>query len=69
MLTAAAMLGIDSTPMEGFNTQKVEAVLVEEGILDPDHFGLSCMVAFGYKNREHRPKTRRAMEEVLGIIE
>jgi len=69
MLTAAAMLGVDSTPMEGFNTQKVEAILVEAGILDPEHFGLSCMIAFGYKNRDHRPKTRRGLEEVLGIIE
>ncbi|MBI4858522.1 MAG: NAD(P)H-dependent oxidoreductase [Acetobacterium woodii] len=65
MLTAAAILGVDSTPMEGFNTQKVEAILIEEGILDPVHFGLSCMIAFGYKNRDHRPKTRRSMAEVL----
>lgn len=69
MLTAAAMLGVDSTPMEGFNTEKVEAVLIEEGILDPEHFGLSCMIAFGYKNRDHRPKTRRCMEEVFQTID
>lgn len=69
MLTAAAMLGVDSTPMEGFNTEKVEAVLIQEGILDPEHFGLSCMIAFGYKNRDHRPKTRRCMEEVFQTID
>ncbi|MEL7661748.1 MULTISPECIES: NAD(P)H-dependent oxidoreductase [Acetobacterium] len=69
MLTAAAMLGVDSTPMEGFNTAKVEAVLVQEKILDPVHFGLSCMIAFGYKNRDHRPKTRRKIEEILETIE
>jgi nitroreductase len=69
MLTAAAMLGVDSTPMEGFNTEKVEAVLVKEGILDPVHFGLSCMIAFGYKNRDHRPKTRRKIEEILETID
>ena len=69
MLTAAAMLGVDSTPMEGFNTEKVEAVLIKEGILDPLHFGLSCMIAFGYKNRDHRPKTRRKMAEILEIID
>ena len=69
MLTAAAMLGVDSTPMEGFNTKKVEAILVEAGIFDPEHFGLSCMIAFGYKNRDHRPKTRRNIEEVLEFIE
>jgi nitroreductase len=68
MLTAAAMLGVDSTPMEGFNTENVETILIKEGILDPIHFGLSCMIAFGYKNREHRPKTRRAMKEVLETV-
>lgn len=68
MLTAAAMLGVDSTPIEGFNIEKVEAVLIEEGILDPIHFGLSCMIAFGYKNRDHRPKTRRTMEEVMEAV-
>ena len=69
MLTAAALLGVDSTPMEGFNYDAVEKILVEEGILDTEHFGLSCMIAFGYKNREHRPKTRRCIEEVLEIID
>ncbi len=69
MLTAAAMLGIDSTPIEGFNTEKVEAVLIEEKILDPDHFGLCTMIAFGYKNRDHRPKTRRKINEILDVID
>lgn len=69
MLTAAAMLGIDSTPIEGFNTEKVEAVLIEEKILDPDHFGLCTMIAFGHKNRDHRPKTRRKINEILDVID
>lgn len=69
MLTAAAMLGVDSTPMEGFETEKVEKVLIEEGVMDPEHFGLATMIAFGYKNRDHRLKTRRPMEEVLEVIE
>ncbi|NTW71171.1 MAG: NAD(P)H-dependent oxidoreductase [Eubacteriaceae bacterium] len=69
MLTTAAMLGVDSTPMEGFDRDKVESVLIEEGVIDPKHFGLSCMAAFGYTNRDHRPKTRRCMEEVLKVIE
>lgn len=69
MLTAAAMLGVDSTPMEGYTSEKVEDILIKEGVIDPEHFGLSCMIAFGYKNRDHRPKTRRGMEEVLEVIE
>ncbi|SHF05882.1 NAD(P)H-dependent oxidoreductase [Alkalibacter saccharofermentans] len=69
MLTAAAVLGVDSTPIEGFHRDNLERVLIEERIIDPEHFGLCCMVAFGYTNREHRPKTRRKVEEVLEIIE
>ena len=34
MLTAAAMLGVDSTPMEGFNYAAVEKILEEENVLD-----------------------------------
>ena len=69
MLTAAAMLEVDSTPIEGFNTEKVESVLIEKKILDPDHFGLCVMVAFGYANRDHRPKTRRKTNEILDVID
>lgn len=68
MLTSAAILDIDSTPIEGFDRDKMEEVLIGEGVIDPEHFGLSCMVAFGYSNRDHRPKTRRKMEEVLEIV-
>ncbi|MGO1470118.1 MAG: NAD(P)H-dependent oxidoreductase [Tissierella sp.] len=69
MLTAAAILGVDSTPIEGFNIEKVEKVLVEEGVYDPKHFGIASMISFGYKNREHREKTRRPMDEVLKIVD
>ncbi|WKY44931.1 NAD(P)H-dependent oxidoreductase [Eubacteriaceae bacterium ES2] len=68
MLTAAAMLGVDSTPMEGFNYAVVEEILAEEKVYDQEHFGLAAMIAFGYKNREHRPKTRRPMAEVFQVI-
>ena len=69
MLTAAAMLGVNATPIEGFNREKVESILIEEGIIDPEHFGISCMIAFGYKNKVHRPKTRRKMEEVFEVVD
>jgi nitroreductase len=69
MLTAAAILGVDSTPIEGFHRENLEKVLIKEGIIDPAHYGLCCMVAFGYTNRDHRPKTRRELSEVLEIIE
>lgn len=69
MLTTAAVLGVDSTPMEGFHQEKVEEVLVEQGVIDPKEYRLCCMVAFGYTNRDHRPKTRRPMEEVFEVVD
>jgi len=69
MLTAAAILGIDSTPIEGFNKEKVEEILISEGVYDPEHFRLSCMLAFDYTNLDHRPKTRRKMEEVWQVVD
>lgn len=69
MLTAAAMLGVNATPIEGFNRENVQRILIEEGVIDPEHFEISCMIAFGYKNKVHRPKTRRNMEEVFEVVE
>jgi nitroreductase len=65
MMTAAAMIGVDSCPIEGFRKANVEAFLRDAGILNGDEFGLSCMVAFGYRLREPREKTRRCVEEVV----
>lgn len=64
MMTAAAQIGIDSCPIEGFIKDKAESVLQEAGILDPAEYGLSCMVAFGYRVREPREKTRRPLDQV-----
>ncbi len=69
MLTAAAILGVDSTPIEGFEQAKIEEILVAEGVYDPKHFGVASMIAFGYTNRDHRPKRRRPMAEVLKIVD
>lgn len=66
MMTTAALLGIDSCPIEGFNRKKLESILVEEGILDKAHFGVACMVAFGYRaSAPKREKTRRSLDEVV----
>lgn len=69
MLTTAAMLGVDSTPMEGFHQEKVNEILVKNGVYDKDDFRLAVMVAFGYTNREHREKTRREVDEVFEVFE
>jgi nitroreductase len=65
MMTSAAMIGIDSCPIEGFHKERVESVLREAGHLDGDHFGVACMVAFGYRVQEPRTKTRRPANQVV----
>jgi nitroreductase len=65
MMTAAALIGIDSCPMEGFERENIERVLTEEGIMDPEHFGISCMVAFGYRLHEPARKTRQSADQVI----
>ncbi|MGM0865143.1 MAG: nitroreductase family protein [Bacillota bacterium] len=45
MMTSAALIGIDSCPIEGFNKVEAENIFVNEGLLD----GIACMVAFGFR--------------------
>ena len=65
MMTAASMIGIDSCPMEGFNVEKVEAVLNKDLGIDTKKFGVSCMVAFGYRKKEPGAKTRQSMDKIV----
>ena len=68
MTTVAAMLGVDSCPIEGFNRDAVEELLTQEGLMDPTHFGVSAMDGFGYRAKEPRPKTRQSADEVIQWI-
>lgn len=68
MMTAAAQIGIDSCPIEGFDFDKVQQVLSEEGLLEDGHLAVSVMVAFGYRVKEPRPKTRKNMEDIVQWI-
>ncbi|MDU4443670.1 MAG: NAD(P)H-dependent oxidoreductase [Veillonella sp.] len=60
MMTMAAYEGLDSCALEGFNQDKMTALLGDElGLFDTKHFGISVMAAFGYRDEEpHRNKTR-----------
>lgn len=64
MMTSAALLGIDSCPMEGFDLDKVTEILEEEGIVDTEHFAPSVMVAFGYRKEEPKEKVRQPADDV-----
>ena len=65
MMTSAAMIGIDSCPIEGFKQKETEKILKDDLGIDTDKFGLSYMVAFGYRVNEPRAKTRRPLNEIV----
>jgi nitroreductase len=65
MMTAASMIGIDSCPMEGFDAEKINAVLKKDLGIDTEKFGISCMVAFGYRRTEPEAKTRQSMDKIV----
>jgi len=66
MMTAAAQIGIDSCPIEGFNYNQVHDILKNEGLLEDGKFDVSVMVAFGYRIHEpKREKTRRSLDQVV----
>ncbi|GAA0780616.1 NAD(P)H-dependent oxidoreductase [Hathewaya limosa] len=69
MMTAAAEIGIDSCAIEGFDKTKVEKLLIDKGILDTKHFGVSCMVALGYRKDDPKhAKTRQSMNDIVEWI-
>lgn len=71
MLTAAALLEIDSCPMEGFDRNKFEQILAEEALVDLNHFGVSVIAAFGYRapNSTIHPKTRGEASDLIAWVE
>lgn len=66
MLTAAAMIGIDSCPIEGFIKEKAEVFLNEKLGVNTQNYGLSYMVAFGYRNEN--PKRAKSRRDINSII-
>ena len=64
MMNAAAMIGIDSCPIEGFEKEKVEEVLG----LDIEKYQLSMLLPFGYRLNEQTIQLRLPFEEVVEFI-
>lgn len=64
MMTSAAMIGIDSCPIEGFKAKELAQIMVDEFGIDADEFGVACMVSFGYRVNEQRKKTRQCIEDI-----
>ena len=64
MMTAAAFIGIDSCPIEGFEKENVEEVLG----LDTSKYQVSVIVPFGYRLNEQSTQLRLPFDEVVEFI-
>ncbi|WP_320033837.1 NAD(P)H-dependent oxidoreductase [Halarcobacter sp.] len=62
MMTAAAVKGIDSCPIEGFEKEKVEEILG----LDTTKYQLSLVLPFGYRIN---PQSEQQREKLEGVVE
>lgn len=65
MMTVAAMLGIDSCPIEGFKQKETDDLLAEHFGVDLQAYGLAYMVAFGYRKHAPKAKTRRDLSQIV----
>jgi len=64
MMTAAAYIGIDSCPIEGFEKESVEQILG----LDPKEYQVSVLLTLGYRLNEQPPRSRLSFDEVVEFI-
>ncbi|THH38496.1 NAD(P)H-dependent oxidoreductase [Aliishimia ponticola] len=66
MMTAGALMGIDSCPMEGFDMEKTTQVLEQEFGIDTNAWRPAVMFGFGYRAGEPAfDKTRRSVEDTV----
>ncbi|BCX78894.1 hypothetical protein LBC_03560 [Campylobacter sp. 19-13652] len=64
MMTQAALLGIDSCPIEGFEEDKVLEIL---GI-DKALYKVALVLPFGYRVREASVKSRHELNQIVEYI-
>ncbi len=64
MMTAAAFIGIDSCPIEGFEKERVEDILK----LDTSKYQVSLILPFGYRLKPQSKQIRLPFEEVVEFI-
>jgi nitroreductase len=69
MMTAAAALGIDSCPLEGFNAKKLKAALAENiPEFDKKSYKIALAIAFGYRAGEQTDQIRRPLEKIATFV-
>jgi nitroreductase len=64
MMTAAAIKGVDSCPIEGYDKEKVEEILA----LDTKKYQLALVLPFGYRINEQSSQLRESQEKVVEFI-
>ncbi len=64
MMNAAATIGIDSCPIEGFEKENIEKVLE----LDTSKFQVAMLLPFGYRINEQSKQLRSNFESVVEFI-
>ena len=64
IMTAAASIGIDSCPIEGFEKDKVDEILE----LDTTKYQTSVLLPFGYRLNEQSSQQRLPFDEVVEFI-
>ncbi|QKF65305.1 NAD(P)H-dependent oxidoreductase [Campylobacter corcagiensis] len=65
MMSMAAVLGIDSCPMEGwFSEKNLDAILTN----DSQKRRIAVILSFGYRLNEQSLKIRRSVDEILKVI-
>ena len=69
-MSTAALMGIDSCPIEGFVASEIENILGKYGNFDTEQNKIVVMGAFGYRGEEtpHK-KIRRSIDEIVRFIE
>lgn len=68
MMTGAAMIGIDSCPIEGFAYKEVNQILADAGLFDLAEWGVSVICTFGYRDKEIRKKSRKNFDDVVKFV-
>lgn len=64
MMTAAAYIGIDSCPMEGFLKDEIEKILK----IDTSKFGVALLLPLGYRVKEPISHKRSDFEDIVRFV-
>jgi len=70
MMTAAAVLGIDSCPIEGFGYDLLENALKDNiPAFNADKYAIAYAIAFGYRVKPQTPRLRLPLSEIATFVE